>query len=768
MQTKPLFLIRTGWTLAALLPFLLLAVHAVAGTWTYRADGDDGTITHDGTAWVLGVSQSGQGLTVTNICAEPQAPSALPLGDAVADGWRIVGIGETVFDWNKVLTSVSFPDSLTDIGNRAFARCHALADVTFGGGTFSIGDYAFDWCIALTNATLPDGVTRVGERAFYECTNLTAVSIGTGVTNIGDQAFAACDLLPAIAVSAGNAAYRDIDGVLYDKAGTMLLKIPEGKSGAFDLPASVREISRRAFEGCGRITDIRAAPDSAAYSSAAGVLLSKDSTALLRCPKGKAGHLAIPAGVTGICERAFNDCAKLTGVTFPEGVTAIGNNAFANCAGLRDALAFPSTLTSIGRGAFYKCAGLSGAPIFPAGLAEIGEVAFLYCAGLTGDVVFPAGIANVSSNVFQECKGLESVVFPEGITHISDGALAGCSGLKRVALPRSLKSIGANAFSACRSLASIEIPDSVTDIGDAAFINCHSLTSIEIPDRVTDIGGKAFFRCNSITNAVLGAGVTNIGAQAFNCYQLTNVTISAANTAFTNISGMVFDRAVSKLLLITAGVVGDIVLPESVTAIADAQSLGNCNGLTSLTLGSRLTAIPEQAFLNSSRQLTAFRVAADNPVFLSRDGVLYDRTGTILLRYPKKKAGAAIPADVTAIASRAFVGCSGVTTLTVPDSVTRIGDSAFWSCPELTEVTLPANVTRLHHGTFNNCGKLVRVVFGGDCPVDTHTLYTFSPSVTSYVHRANAASWSAQLSEGSLADGTGVWSDRPIRLLPTP
>jgi len=69
----------------------------------------------------------------------------------------------------KNLTSITIPDSVT-----------------------SIGDKAFEWCENLTSITIPDSVTSIGDEAFCGCKNLTTITIPNSVTSIGNEAFAEC------------------------------------------------------------------------------------------------------------------------------------------------------------------------------------------------------------------------------------------------------------------------------------------------------------------------------------------------------------------------------------------------------------------------------------------------------------------------------------------------------------------------------------------------------------------------------------------------
>lgn len=174
--------------------------------------------------------------------------STIPDGVTSIEDWALVGSG---------LTSLTLPQSVTNIGNLAFGLCENLTsvtipanvmsigvipfldstnitsfvvaednpnyksqdgyllskdgktllagvivdgDVTIPDGIETIGESAFEECSTLTSVTIPDSVKNIEGYAFYFCRNLKSVTFGNGVTNIGHYAFENCRSLESVKV----------------------------------------------------------------------------------------------------------------------------------------------------------------------------------------------------------------------------------------------------------------------------------------------------------------------------------------------------------------------------------------------------------------------------------------------------------------------------------------------------------------------------------------------------------------------------------------
>ena len=264
---------------------------------------------------------SGGTVTITGYSC-PGGSAVIP---ASIDGMPVVGIGDSAFEGFRSLTSVTIPDSVTNIGS-----------------------YAFWGCSSMTSVTIPNSVTDIGYYAFLGCSTLISVTIPNSVTSIWGGAFAGCSGLINIVVDASNTVYSSQDGVLYNKALTVLIQYPGGKSGGFTIPDSITSIGGYAFDGCTGLTSVTI-PNS--VTAIKGAAFSR-CTGLTK--------IAIPDSVTSIEDGTFYNCTGLTSVTIPDSVTSIGSHAFASCTSLTS-VTIPSSITIIWDWAFYGCAVLTKA-----------------------------------------------------------------------------------------------------------------------------------------------------------------------------------------------------------------------------------------------------------------------------------------------------------------------------------------------------------------------------------------------------------------------
>lgn len=168
MRKQPVWIYRPvqrPLSFSWLLPLLLfLALHGMVQA-EFLYDTTNGTIT------ITGYTGPGGAVTI------PETINGLP----------VRRIGDYAFTFQSGLSSVTIPNTVTNIGVRAFADCSGLTDVFIGNGVLAIGTNAFGTCVNLKSITIPNSVINIGPLAFDQCFGLTEVIIGDSVVNIGSR-----------------------------------------------------------------------------------------------------------------------------------------------------------------------------------------------------------------------------------------------------------------------------------------------------------------------------------------------------------------------------------------------------------------------------------------------------------------------------------------------------------------------------------------------------------------------------------------------------
>lgn len=412
----------------------------------------------------------------------------------------------------------------------------------------------------------------------------------------------------------------------------------------------------------------------------------------------------ISYSVSHIISNAFKNCTGLTSVTIQDnGVNTIFDYAFNGCTGLTE-VSIPNSAISIGSTAFSNCPNLT-------------------TVNINSNALVSANYSyDASTNGYDNLKTLfgnqvTSYNLGSNVQSIGENAFRGCSGMTSVSMPSALSSIGDNAFRDCSNLYSVDLPDYLNSVGAYAFAECTSLTSVFIPDYVSSIGRSAFLGCSSLTSVTIPSSVTDLGVSSFDeCPNMTSVTINSNAI----ISATTYDRNLKSFF-------GDFnrsyTLGQGVTSIGN-HAFSGCYCMTSVIIPSTLTSIGSYAFINcinlSWVKITDmqawcaidFADAYANPLYYADH--LYLNNNEVTHLY--------IPVSVSAIEDYAFVGLTGLQSVTIPTSVTSIGVDAFKDCANLTSVTI--NSIAIASTNYTRTDNL-KSIFG-----DQVTSYTFGNLVT--------------------------------------
>lgn len=131
------------------------------------------------------------------------------------------------------MTSISIPNSVTEIGDGAFSHCYALTSFTVPEGVTVIDYGFFAWSRNLSSITIPDGVTTIGDYAFAGCTALATLNIPEKVTSVGAYAFLRCSGLKELYCNAENVPETGEDAFYYSSCSEATLHVPAASVEAY-------------------------------------------------------------------------------------------------------------------------------------------------------------------------------------------------------------------------------------------------------------------------------------------------------------------------------------------------------------------------------------------------------------------------------------------------------------------------------------------------------------------------------------------------------
>ena len=661
-NTNPVFLI--GWCLFF---WMAVAPHArgqfTEGFFQYSVEGDDATVTrYTGRESHVSIPSRLGGYRVRSIAGfwwewasgtQPEMSVTIPEG--------VTSIGERAFFDDEGLTGISLPNSLESIDKEAFLACINLESLTLPAGLESIGEGTFAGCEKVDRVVIPDGIATIPNFAFRGCKDLKELALPAALTTIGESAFEECDELEEITMptgvdSIGREAFKDCSQLFSivfegDAPGTLGYNAFGGTADGFAV--FHREGSNGFFSG--------------SWTSIPWYQFSRpdgsDGVTIVDAYRLE-GEVTIPSEIDGLPVRelgaaSFYFVNGMTRATVPESVHTIGRIAFFSCYSLAS-VDIPATVTTIEAGAFgggrvLRNINVSGEnPNYRSEggvlFSKDGTTLFQYPGGRSGGVhhahyTIPAGVTTIAEAAFSGCNLLSDVTIGNQVTSIGSSAFDRCLRLRELTIGDGVTSIGDYAFHRCGSLDEVSFGANIETIGRGAFQGCVSLEAVTLPSRISSIGPLSFYGCESLTELNLG-GLGSIGTFAFsNCTGLTSV-----------------------------------VLPDSLTELGTG-AFTECTSLKTVSFGSGLSEIGDEAFIDC----TAIRSLT-------------------------------IPGTVTNIGSRAFKGCTSLSELELDEGARAIQFEAFAGCTRLESVVFPETINEMGGQAFYQCPALRRAFFRGDEP----------------------------------------------------
>lgn len=620
------------------------------------------------------------------------------------------------------ITTIEFPEKVTEIKPHAFENCRSLESFTIlNASLLSIGDYAFSGCTKLSSFTLPKYLGAIGNSAFRGCTALTEL-----------------DLSSASLKSIGESAFRDCTSIVS-------LKINRDSSWS----SSSVSVAASAFEGCTALREVEL--------NGSGRVSFGGSATFRNCVNLKTFATNKPYSMVA---NMFTGCTSLESVPLGNG-TEIGNGIFEGCTSLKS-FTINSEIRTIGENAFKGCASLTE-------MIYLGKSNDWY--GLTTKTGWNSGAP------FKEIKctdgdveladpgpqhngapGLVHVLNEDGksatlvdlgkwwwsngckfadtyngvpVTHIAPNLLHGKS-VKTLLLPNRLAEIASEQFIYNSSLQEITIPATVTKIGSDAFLGCIKLATVTFTGTVEqwnkiDLGENWNLGC-AFTEVVCLNGKATVSIPDDGNNGTPGLLYSVSNEGYAVLTGVSKDCTETDIVVSSKykgyDVIGigeralrentlikSVVIPEGITYI-DERAFYSCTSLEHVELPKSLRSIGEYAFswcpalksIDLPEGLTtligtAFYATSIKKLYIPKTvteiyGIACDSLETLEI-HPDNPRYRSVGNCFIDKETKTLIQVFGQPTFPNDGSIEIIGEGAMWDRDDITELIFPEGVKHI-------------------------------------------------------------------------
>ena len=216
--------------------------------------------------------------------------------------FKLVGLNSSNTEYAPTASSYTVDGYTYDLAEVTYNACESYSnlktvDLSRLSYLKNINEYAFKGCSALTTIKLNSSTSLdIKKEAFANCTSLATLNLPSNVSVFYASAVNGCSNLKTITVSTLNKHLCDVNGIVYSKDKTKLVRCPPGHNTTIfnhsSFPSTLKEIGFEAFATCKKIQMIH-----------------------------------IPYGVKSI-RMCFQECTGLTTLQIPSSVTDFGYGTF--------------------------------------------------------------------------------------------------------------------------------------------------------------------------------------------------------------------------------------------------------------------------------------------------------------------------------------------------------------------------------------------------------------------------------------------------------
>ena len=556
------------------------------------------------------------------------------------------------------------------VSNNAFKGYKTITSVSFNNNCSYVGENAFNGCVSLVEINRDNEITEIKSGAFADCSNLSYVDIPY-CSDIQSGAFMSCSNLSSIGdfyvdFKVGESAFKNCEKLRNIKL------------------ENCTTIGKDAFYGCSSIEEVTLNKCS-----------SIGESAFMNCTNLKQVYIT-----TANCSLSPN----VFYISDDQGVSINNNVLFLFPANLfekynedsndnpwynyRDNMAKINVNNQI----IYRTTD-NVAITIKNSEDIIKEVGY---GKKYGWIDFNDELKCLNDNIFKGSTTLESLELPSSCEEIGEYAFQDCKSLNRFKISDTIKRIGEGAFAGCESLKKFD-GESALLLDDKKIICNNTLICVlpsdntriynisEIDEDITRLGAKCFYGNNNVRRVNIPDSVTSIGDNAFDaCENLCEVHFYG--DTLPDIGDTLFsekEKDESEIYFKPENENLKIFVPESLydDLVSDSNSKYQyyLNYIYPMPNDKDIIYYVDE---NDSELTQGYTIISNISEILEKNLWINEEDKSIITRV-------IVGEGVAEIGSFAFEGFTNLTDIYLSDNITALNEGCFYNCKELTKIHIP-------------------------------------------------------------------------------
>ena len=454
----------------------------------------------------------------------------------------VTKIGEGAFAQVEGLKTIIIPGSVKEIGTNAFANNLTLETVIMEEGVEKIGYSAFIGCAKLKNVSMPESLIEIGGSAFSGNKSLVKIKIPNKITKINAYTFSGAQNLKEVIIP------ESVESILGQSfAGTSFEELI--------IHEKVKEIAEGAFNGNLQLNNIIIKGENPQYVYENGMLMTKNKDKVVFISDKYLNNIntfTIPDGITSF-NINISRYANITKIVIPEKVEHIIPSNFPETVNEIEVANTNNTFaisedkkilyTKDSKELIICYSKEENIDLKEDNIIKLGTYSFRQAVNAK-NIILPDSLNRIDSHVFDGCKKLEEIKIGANVTNINPlFKYTNYSGKVTIDKNNSNYVIENNILYSndktrlyC-ALYLIDgefyIDENVQYINNSAFHNQYKMTNINIPKSVKEIE-NSFNYCKGLTEVNIPSTVEKINNTTFqNCINLEKINVDKKKDSIT-------------------------------------------------------------------------------------------------------------------------------------------------------------------------------------------------------------------------------------------